>query len=66
MFKKRSELFDGNFVYFIILSMFVVVRVVSSTFEINTVMAYILNFIIQVPLALCLPMFLFSYLRKQK
>ena len=66
MYKKRSELFDCNFVYFLILSMFVVVRIISSTFEIDTVMSYVLNLIIQVPLALCLPVFLFSFLRKQK
>ena len=66
MFKKRTEIFDGNFVYFIILSLFVVLRIVSATFEISEVAGYIFNFVFQVGLAFCLPIFLFSYLQKQK
>lgn len=66
MYKKRSELFDCNFVYFVMLSLFVVIRIISSTFSINTVMAYVLNLTIQIALAFSLPVFLFSYLRKQK
>ena len=65
MFKKRTEIFDCNFVYFIILSMFVVLRIVSSTFSIGEVAGYILNFVFQVGLACSLPIFLYSYLRKQ-
>lgn len=66
MFKKRSELFDCNFVYFLILSMFVVIRIVASTFDVGTIGGYILNLTIQIVLALGLPLFLFSRLRKQK
>lgn len=66
MFKKRSALFDCNFVYFLILSFFVIIRIISATFNIGTVMGYVLNAIIQIGLAFSLPIFLFSYLRKQK
>lgn len=65
MFKKRNALFDCNFVYFLILSFFVVIRIISATFDIGEVMGYILNAIIQIGLAFSLPVFLFSYLRKQ-
>lgn len=66
MFKKRSELFDCNFVYFLIISLFVVIRIISSTFTIDTYLGYGLNLVIQVGLMFSLPLFLFSYLRKQK
>lgn len=66
MFKKRSNIFDSNFVYFLIICLFVVIRIVSSTFSIGTVWGYILNATIQIGLMLSLPLFLYSYLRKQK
>ncbi len=66
MFKKRSEIFDSNFVYFIILSLFIVIRIISATFSLSSVVGYVLNFVIQVGLMLCLSLFLFSFLRKQK
>lgn len=66
MFKKRSEFFDSNFVYFLILSFFVVIRIISSTFKLGEVAGYVLNFVIQVGLCLSLPLFLYSFLRKQK
>ncbi len=66
MFKKRSEIFDTNFVYFIILSFFVIIRIIASTFVINTALSYVLNSVIQLGLMLLIPLFLFTYLRKQK
>ncbi len=66
MFKKRSDIFDSNFVYFLILSIFIVIRIISSTFAISTVWGYVLNATIQIVLMFCLPMFFYSYLRKQK
>lgn len=66
MFRKRSELFDANFVYFILIVLFVGIRIISSTFSISGVVGYGLNLVIQVGLMLCLPLFLFSVLRKQK
>lgn len=66
MFKKRSEVFDTNFVYFIILGFFVIIRIIASTFVINTTLSYILNGIIQLGLMLSIPLFLFSYMRRQR
>ena len=66
MFKKRSEIFDGNFVYFLILGLFIVIRIISATFSLSSVVGYVFNFVIQVGLMLCLSLFLFSFLRKQK
>lgn len=66
MYKKRSEIFDCNFVYFVMMALFVCVRLISSTFEIGTVLGYFLNIFIQVGIIFSLSLFLFSYLRKQK
>ncbi len=66
MYKKRSVIFDCNFVYFVIMSLFVAVRLLSSTFTIDTVLGYVLNVFIQVGIIFSLSLFLFSYLRKQK
>lgn len=66
MFKKRSEIFDSNFVYFMIITLFIMIRIISSTFNISGVMSYVMTIIIQIGLMFCLSIFLFSYLRKQK
>ena len=66
MYKKRSEIFDANFVYFLLITAFVMIRIISSTFAITDIWGYILNIVIQIGLMFCLPIFLFSALRKQK
>ena len=66
MYKKRSEVFDANFVYFLLIAFFVVIRIVSSTFKVSSEFGYVLNIIIQVGLMFSLPLFVFSALRKQK
>ena len=66
MYKKRSEVFDANFVYFLLIAFFVVIRIVSSTFKVSSEFGYVLNIIIQVGLMFGLPLFVFSALRKQK
>ena len=66
MYKKRSVVFDANFVYFLLITFFVFIRIISSTFEISTEVGYLFNIIIQVGLMFSLPLFVFSALRKQK
>ena len=66
MYKKRSVVFDANFVYFMLIAFFVFIRILSSTFEISTEMGYVFNIIIQVGLMFSLPLFVFTALRKQK
>lgn len=65
MFKKRSAFFDSNFVYFILLAMFIVIRIISSTFTITSTWAYILNSFIQIGLMFALPFFVYPMLRKE-
>ena len=65
MYKKRSVVFDANFIYFLLIAFFIVIRIISSTFEISTEFGYVLNIIIQVGLMFSLPIFVFSALRKQ-
>ena len=66
MNNKRSIVFDTNLVYFLIICLFITIRIISSTFSIPTVWGYVLNAVIQLGLMLSLPLFLFSSLRKQK
>ncbi len=66
MYKKRSDIFDSSFIYFLIVTFFVMVRIFASTFRIDTVTGYILNCFIQIGLMFCLPVFAYSFMRKQK
>ena len=66
MYKKRSDFFDSSFVYFLIISCFVIIRIISSTFKISSELGYVLNTTIQVGLMFSLPVFVYSSLRKQK
>ena len=66
MYKKRSEFFDSSFVYFLIISCFVIIRIISSTFQISSELGYVLNATIQLGLMFSLPMFVYSYFRRQK
>ncbi len=63
---KDKEIFNTNLVYFLIICMFIAIRVLSSTISISSVWGYVLNGVIQIGLMLSLPIFLFSYLQKQK
>ena len=66
MYKKRSEFFDSSFVYFLIISCFVIIRIISSTFQITSELGYVLNATIQLGLMFSLPIFVYSCLRRQK
>ena len=66
MYKKRTDLFDCNLVYFLILTFFVGIRILSSSVQINETVGYVLNAVIQIVLEFGLSVFLFTYLRKQK
>ena len=63
---RDKEIFNTNLVYFLIICLFITIRIISSTFSIPTIWGYILNGVIQIGLMLSLPLFLFSYLQKQK
>lgn len=67
--KRHSELFVTSLIYFIILILFVAVRVVVQfiDFSISTeVLDIIINSIIQIGFMFLLPVFLFSKIQKQK
>ncbi len=63
---KNKEIFNTNLVYFLIICLFITIRIISSTFSISTVWGYVLNAVIQLVLMLSLPLFLFSFLQRQK
>ena len=66
MYKKRSDIFDSSFIYFMIIAAFVVIRIFSSTFATSNVMGYILNAFIQVGLMFSMPIFGYTFFRRQR
>ena len=66
--KNKTDFFKANLIYFIILSIFVLVRIISNTGVLEfmgDLNSYILNFIIQVVAMLILPFVLFTKFKKQ-
>ena len=63
---KNKEVFNTNLVYFLIICLFICIRILSSTISIPAVWGYVLNGVIQIGLMLSLPLFLFSFLQRQK
>ncbi|MBQ9792865.1 MAG: CPBP family intramembrane metalloprotease [Clostridia bacterium] len=67
--KQHSALFVTSLIYFIILTLFVAVRVVVQFIEVSisaVVLDVIINSIIQIGFMFLLPVFLFSKIQKQK
>ena len=66
--KNKSDFFKANFIYFIILSIFILVRIAANTSLfgfLGDAETYVLNIIIQIIAMLILPLVLFTILKKQ-
>ena len=65
----KTKFFNTNLIYFIMLTLFVVVRIVSSVVDFSFMSAdlsdAVFTFVIQVGLMFLLPIFMFSKLQKQ-
>lgn len=67
--KKRSDIFNVNLTYFIMMLLFVGIRILSSSGVLNSMgetASYILNAVIQIVIMLLLPLIMISLLRKRK
>lgn len=65
----KSKIYNANFVYFISMILFVLVRILAQVGALSFMGDYanfVINLIIQVGIVLLLPLFLFSILNKQK
>lgn len=67
--KEKSDVFKVNLIYFIIMVVFVVIRILSAlnVFETSTELSdYAFSFIIQIGIMFLLPLILYTSLKKQK
>lgn len=64
--EKRSLFFDTSLIYFIVIVLFVGLRIFSSLVPVNGAGSAILSIIIQVGFMLLVPFFMYKFLRKKK
>ena len=66
MDKKRSLFFDTSLIYFIVIALFVVLRIFSSLVPTSAMGKNLLGVLIQVGFMLLVPFFMYKFLRKKK
>ncbi len=66
MDKKRSLFFDTSLIYFIVIILFVGLRIFTNLVPINDGVSVLLNFLIQIGFMFLVPLVLYKLLRKRK
>lgn len=66
MNKKRSLFFDTSLIYFVVIALFVVLRIATSVIPTNTLGSSILSIVIQVGFMLVVPFLMYKIIRRKK
>ncbi len=66
MNKKNSLFFDTSLIYFVVIMLFVGLRVFSNLVPVNAGGSVLLNFLIQIGFMFLVPLYLYKFLRKKK
>jgi len=66
MNKKRSLFFDTSLIYFVVITCFVAVRIISNLVQIENGVSNLLSLLIQIGFMLLIPFFMYKFMRKKK
>ena len=66
MDKKRSLFFDTSLIYFVVIILFVGLRIFTNLVPINDGVSILLNFLIQIGFMFLVPLYMYKILRKKK
>ena len=66
MKRERSLFFDTSLIYFVVIALFVGLRIFSNLVPVNSTGAIFLNALIQIGFMLLLPFFMYKFMRKKK
>lgn len=65
MEKKRSLFFDTSLIYFVVIVLFVAIRIFSSLVKVESIVGNLLGVLIQVGFMLLVPFFMYKIMRKK-